>query len=159
MESDCQPDSSEKDQESHGEIFNRDQIDEPAPKALASTPPLSQSIAQRGMLITNIFHPCLVCNCRYPADRIPLRTRLKSSPTTPDPALGTGGHRRRHVSHDTGLASRRGGGGGSGVATCPAVPDVPHGSWHPMATSKWEILSRSTYLAGSTYLCGVPMRS
>jgi hypothetical protein len=45
-------------------------------------------------------------SCRYPADWVPLRTRLKSSPTAPDPAPGIGGLWHCHVSLDAGPASQ-----------------------------------------------------
>jgi hypothetical protein len=80
-------------------------------------------------------------HCQYPTDRVPLHTRLKSSPTAPDPTPGTGGLRRHHMSHATGPTSRCGralalwrvlwhrtrltAGEGSIVAMCPMIPDPP----------------------------------
>jgi hypothetical protein len=49
-----------------------------------------------------------IAHCRYSADWVPLRTRLKSSPTTPDPALGMGGLQHRHMSRGAEPASRWG---------------------------------------------------
>jgi hypothetical protein len=82
-------------------------------------------------------------HCRYLADQVPLRTRLKSSPTAPDLAPSIGGLRHRHVPHDTGLASRQERATvsprvprfqtrlpvreGSGVMACPVAPGPPPG--------------------------------
>jgi hypothetical protein len=110
--------------------------------------------------------------CRYPADRVSLRTRLKSSPTASDPASrhgralmslhapwhetlppGTGGLWRHHVSHGARpcLPARE----GSGVATCPMAPDP---TWHGRALASPCVPRRHTPPPGTEGLrrCHVP---
>jgi hypothetical protein len=83
----------------------------------------------------------LTTRCWYPADRVPLCTRLKSSSIALDSAPGREVLWYRHVSPRLQIRSRcrkalaspralwhrarRLIGKGSGVATCPATPDLP----------------------------------
>jgi hypothetical protein len=48
-------------------------------------------------------------HCQYPADRVPLHTRLNSSPTALDHTPDIGGLRRRHMSRDSGPPPSEGG--------------------------------------------------
>jgi hypothetical protein len=74
--------------------------------ALPDGCPLKQLVLMRGPKYT----ACLAWSCtRYTVDRVPLRTRLKSSPTVSDPAPGMGGLRHHHVSHGTGPPLGEGG--------------------------------------------------
>jgi hypothetical protein len=69
----------------------------------------------------NIIDKC----CRYPVDRVPLRTRHKASPTASDPAPGTGGS---GFTTCPVAPNPPPGGEGSGIVMCPAVLDPPTSS-------------------------------
>jgi hypothetical protein len=136
--------------------------------------------------------------CRYPyaqdLSQVPRRqtphlaregSGVATCPMTLDPPPGEGGLWCHHASRGSRHASqcrktlaswhvpwhkaRLLTGEGSGVTTCPMIPDPPPsvgGLWRRhmalgglWATSKREILNRSTYSIGPTYLRGVPLHS